>query len=356
VSPAPQAAGARATALDILYVGPHAGTCLQRSAALVELGHRLRFLADDPPSGALRRLLLRLGNRCGRPPDLAGTNRAIREAVCARRYDLLWIDKGRTIGRATLARVRRASPQTLIVNYSPDDMSNPDNQSFQYRAALPAYDLLVTTKSYNVAELRACGAREVLFVDNAYDPRLHRPLELSAEERARFAADVGFVGWFERERAELMQRLAAAGIRVTVWGADWGRWRASYPDLVLREEYLDGLDYAKAINATRINLGFLRKVNRDLQTTRSVEIPACRAFLLAERTDEHRRLFREGQEAEFFSTFDELRDKCRHYLAHEDGRRRIAGRGYERCLRDGYSNAARLGHVLERIRELGARR
>ena len=66
----------------------------------------------------------------------------------------------------------------------------------------------MTTKSFNVAELPALGARGVFFVDNAFDPETHRPLVLDEAERRRFAADVGFVGTFERERADTMLELA----------------------------------------------------------------------------------------------------------------------------------------------------
>ncbi len=121
------------------------------------------------------------------------------------------------------------------------------------------------------------------------------------------------------------------------------------PNLTLHDVWLDDLDYPKSLNATRINLGFLRKANRDLQTTRSVEIPACRAFLLAERTDEHLGLFTEGVEAEFFDGPEELLAKCRHYLAHDDERRRVAEAGFARCIRDGYDNEGRLRRVLDHL-------
>jgi hypothetical protein len=336
-------------ARSILYVGVGDGTCRQRAEALRQLGHDVRHVRAGHPSGGWRFQAWRVGNKLGRPPDLIGANRNLLAELAREPADVVWIDKGREIAPRTLARARELAPAARLVHYSPDDQMNPGNQSTAWRAGVPLYDLHVTTKSYNVAELRALGARDVLFVDNAYDPATHRPIDLSPDDRRRYGADVGFVGQYERERAETMDRLAGEGIDVRVWGPSWDGFRPRSPRLVAHDTMLGGLEYAKAINAAKINLGFLRKVNRDLQTTRSIEIPACGGFLLAERTDEHLRLFEEGREAEFFSDFDELLRKCRHYLAHDDERARIAAAGRARCLAGGYSNAERLRAVLAHL-------
>jgi spore maturation protein CgeB len=192
------------------------------------------------------------------------------------------------------------------------------------------------------------GAKDVLFVDNAFDPATHRPIALSPRDRQRHAADVGFVGAYEEERADAMYRLAEAGIPVTVRGPDWRRFRRSHRLLRVHETFLEDDAYPRAVCATKINLGFLRKMNRDLQTTRSVEIPACRAFLLAERTSEHERLFEEGKQAEYFASFDELLAKCRHYLAHDDERREIAEAGYRRAHAS-YTTTHLVTAILERL-------
>jgi hypothetical protein len=345
-----------APARSILYVGVAGGTCQHRANALARLGHRVHRVIADLPRG-WRRQLYRVANKLGRPPDFLGANRALVAAVGDAPADLLvWADKPILIRARTLRELRVRHPGIQIVSYSPDDMLNPDNQSAWYRAAIPLYDLHVTTKSYNVTELRALGAREVMFVDNAYEPPVHRPLELTPAERARYGADVSFVGGYERERAETMLALAAAGIDVHVWGYHWDRLRRRHPALHVHDEFLDELEFSKCINATRINLGFLRKVNRDLQTTRSIEIPACGAFLLAERTDEHRRLFDEGREAAFFSSFDELLERCRWYLEHEDERARVAAAGRQRCVDGDYSNEGRLRPVLERLHDAAGAR
>jgi len=71
--------------------------------------------------------------------------------------------------------------------------------------------------------------------------------------------------------------------------------------------------------------------------------------MLAERTSEHLTMFQEGEEAEFFDSSQELLSKCRAYLADGRSRQTIADRGYQRCLRDGYSNEARLATILPRL-------
>jgi spore maturation protein CgeB len=341
--------------LAILYVGASSGTSLQRARALSELGHEVVHIPSNVPHAwrLPQRIdpiynLYRVANRIRPHPDFHGANLRALWAAGKRNFDLVWIDKGLAIGPATLDRLRALLPRARFVSYSPDDMLNPGNQSPRYLESIGRYDVHITTKSYNVPELVQIGAKEVVFVDNAFDPATHRPIQLSREEAARFAAQVGFVGWFEEERADWIYRLAVAGIPVTVRGPDWARFKKSHPLLQVFDTFVGDDEYARILSATKINLGFLRKINRDLQTTRSVEIPACRAFMLGERTGEHLRLFEEGKEAEFFASFEELLAKCRYYLSHDLERRRIAAAGYRRC-HAGYSNQQRLSGILAHL-------
>lgn len=335
--------------LRILYVGLSEGTSAHRAGALRSLGHEVIHVASDPSKGVLSRHVFRVGHRLGMNLDLVGTNRRILEALERRSFDLVWVDKGLTIAPETLRRAREQRPGLIAVSYSPDDMFAKDLQSSRYLACMNLYDRHVTTKSYNVDELPTLGARDVIFVDNAYEPEFHRPMRLDREDTLRYGARVGFVGTYEEDRAQTMLALARDDVSIRIWGYGWNRLRESHPNLEIRPEQVGGLEYAKAINATEINLGFLRKAYRDLQTTRSIEIPACGAFMLAERTEEHRRLFVEGEEAEFFATYDELLEKIRFYLEHPKERALVAAAGRQRCLTGGYDNAARLAGVLDEI-------
>ena len=98
-------------------------------------------------------------------------------------------------------------------------------------------------------------------------------------------------------------------------------------------------------------LGLLYRENRDLQTSRSFEIPACGGFMLAERTEEHRMYFEEDKEAAYFDSFDELISKLRFYISHESVRLRIARAGYQRCLDSPYRYTDRARFALDLVRE-----
>jgi spore maturation protein CgeB len=217
--------------------------------------------------------------------------------------------------------------------------------------------LHVTTKSFNIRELNGRGARAVIFVNNAYSAETHRPIKTGPEERITLGGDVGFIGAFEKDRAQSLHFLASHGVHVRIWGSGWRRWaeRNGHPNMVVEERHVWGEEYAKALCSFDINLGFLRRLNRDLQTTRSVEIPACGGFMLAERTAEHLGLFTEGIEAEFFSSKEELLEKCCYYLANREARDRIAAAGRERCIRSGYSYERQVEAVLDRLRGLRTR-
>jgi spore maturation protein CgeB len=343
----------------ILFVGPlvEGSTTLQRCLTFRRLGHEVLAVNELPAPWSKVALTIpyRAFQRLGGPHDLAGVNRQLRAVDTGFAPHLVWIEKGLTVEAATLCALHERWPQTAILNYSGDDMFNPRNQSRQWHAGLRLYDLYVTTKRHNVLELEEAGARDVFHVDKAFDPLVHRPMPVTPAVRARFGGDVGFVGWPEAARAASMLHLARHGVPVRIWGP-WTRLRLSHPDLHVEGRPLWSDDYASALSAFRINLCFLRKANRDRHTTRSVEIPACGGFMLAERTEEHLALFEEDREAVYFSSDDELLDKVRWYLAHEDDRARIARAGRQRCWTGGYTYERRLEQVLAHLAARGAQR
>jgi len=66
--------------------------------------------------------------------------------------------------------------------------------------------------------------------------------------------------------------------------------------------------------------------------------------------------FREGIEAEFFSSAEEAADKIRFFLREDNARKVIAAGGRESCVRNGYSYHGRMRQYMVVIEELLAAR
>ena len=328
-----------------------------RARLLRDAGHEVRCASHTPIGGNTRGFVPlsfwdKVAIKLGRYPDPCRINDWITSNAREFAPDLVWIEKGNMIRPSTLRRLRETLPKVRIAFYSEDDMFLAHNHSRDFVAGIKMYDVIFSTKKPNANpdELPAMGARRVEIVDKAFDPKQHFPVEVTDAERAELGADVGFVGTFEQDRAETMFWLAGQGVRVRIFGNGWERFGKSHENFQVENRAVvnteEELRFTRTICATKINLGFLRKLNRDTQTDRTMEIPACGGFMLAERSDDHLRLFEEGVEAAFFDSREELLAQVRKYLSDEPLRLKIAEAGHRRCLQSGYSDALRLEKML----------
>lgn len=281
------------------------------------------------------------------PRDTAQLNKKIRERVLEFQPDLVFIVKGVTVKPSTLQFIQRNGSKS--VSWTNDDMYAWHNRSWWYTRGLKYYSLVVTQKSYNCNpdELPSLGAK-TFFQNKAFEPTIHGPVEdCNAFETTH---DVVFVGAKEQDRLEHLLYLAENGIQIHIYGWVVKESQPLHQNIIVHDRFLFENEFCAALGCSKIALNFLRKINRDVQTSRSIEIPACGGFMLAERTDEHEGLFKEGKEAEYFGSKEELLYKVQYYLKHDDERLRIAKAGYERCFNSDYTFKNRM---LEILKELG---
>jgi spore maturation protein CgeB len=264
--------------------------------------------------------------------------------------DLIIIMKGLFLGADDVSALKRTGAWVTNLNHDDFFSASPSNWSVLQRSAIPAYDHIFVTKHVNVQEVQARGGR-ASFLAFAYHPTIHRPVDITAAERAALAADVLFVGTWAPERGPFFERLARTlSARVAIFGTHWERLPEDSPARrFVRWQPLMGDDMAKAIGASKVCLGLLRKGNRDDHTQRSFEIPACGGLLLAERTHRHQAIFREGVEAEFFDVDngDELVSKLRALLDDDDRREAIRVAGRLSVQRNHHTYTDRLQQILD---------
>ena len=341
------------TALSVLFVGQTVvgSRTIQRINALRRLGHIVDVVStnatgssyEDKPS-----LITRLRYRLRIPKDSVAAGKRILEKNIHTSYNILWLERAVEIDPGILKSVKKINPKIFLIWYAEDDMNNPLHRTRQVEAAIPIYDLWVTTKSFNTLpeEIPSFGGKNILFVNNSYDEILHRPISVSKQDEREFGADISFVGTYERDRAQRLTYLAQKGISVRVWGNGWLKLRDKFPGLIIEGRAIYDREYVKVICASKINLCFLRKKNRDLQTCRSIEIPACGGFMLHERNEEITSLFAENKEAVYFSSDLELLEKCNKWGSNELRRSDIANQGHTRVTIGSFSHAKCLKKIL----------
>lgn len=332
--------------LSVLYFGPASGTCLDRANALRRLGHHveqidLRRLL--PQTQWVDRVTWRLGGHLLNPWVMRG----LRPLLEGKRFDLCHVDGGEWVTPSVVNLLRHHVSR--IVSYSIDDpFGTRDGARFKaFRKSLPYFDLNAVVREENLAEAHAFKARAAIRIFRSADELSHAPRLLTREDRLKWDSEVLFLGTWFPERGPFMVDLLRNNVPLTLRGAHWHK----APEWPLLKAHwkggsIGGDDYAKAIQCAKVNIGLLSKANRDLHTTRSLEIPALRSLLCAERTTEHLAMYIEGQEALFWSDAQECAKVCHFALSDDPRREAIAKAGHQRVKKNGHYNEMVLSSIL----------
>jgi glycosyltransferase involved in cell wall biosynthesis len=324
--------------------------------AFRRMGHSVFVL---PPEnyipGMWRRTPLRAFRRLAEPILVREYTEAIVDEARRLRPHLFFVFKGRYVHPDAIRGVRRLG--AVAVNFYPDVSFRAHGDLIPQ--ALPEYDWVFTTKRFGLADMaEQLGIETASFLPHGYDPEVHAPWPLTDEDLAAYACDVSFIGTWSPKKQALLERLAAErpDIHMRVWGSQWGPARASLGERIEGRHVL-GVEYAKALRASKINLGILSEARvgssaGDAITSRTFHIPATGAFMLHERTDEFLDYFREGEECGCFGDADELVERAAFYLAHDEAREAAARAGLERSRASRYAIDSRAEAVLKRAEQL----
>lgn len=329
---------------------PQLGSTFARS--LRSLGHEVFFVDEDCAYTVLdkrpaRRILAPLLR--GRPSGRGLLRRRLVRACKNFKPDLLLAIKGAALDAELLQEIR-ARTASLLVMYSTDHPFNANVCPPGYVAALKYWDVIATPRSSTIPQIRAHCSGDVFHLPFGYDTCLHHPESPASDsERAGYSSDVLFAGGCDRDRIPFLHPLAELdGLDVHYYGGYY-----QFTAALRRRDhgYASGRLYRLALSLTKVALCLVRRANCDGHVMRTFETPACGAFMLAERTDEHMSLFEEDREAAFFSSPEELLDKAQFYIRHDSARASIARNGYHRVVSQPNTYSDRLSVLLDRIRK-----
>ena len=258
-----------------------------------------------------------------------------------------------------------------VVNF----FCNNVHQFHLVRRTARCFDLCLVPEQGALGRYRRAGANP-LYWPMAAHPEAYPAFEGPAD------LDVTFAGQRYGDRTTLMLALLEAGIGAHAFGQGWEsslafasgaaeargplaaalrlgrdalRGRQPWVALADREAWrrlrarhadalhgpVDDEAYVRLFSRSRINLGFLvlgdtHRTFRPLRQVRlrEFEAPMAGGFYLTGWLPELEGLYALGREIEAYRSREELVDKCRFYLAHDEARERVRRAGYERAHRD----------------------
>jgi hypothetical protein len=209
-------------------------------------------------------------------------------------------------------------------------------------ARLRRFDLVLTSFPHYVERFRALGVDSEYF-RIGFDDRILDDLgDVGARHEIVF---VGALNRLRHRRGSTTFDRAARRLPLELWGHDLRGWP---PWSRLRRRYRGqawGLDMYRLLRGARITLNrHIAEAEGHANNMRLFEATGVGSLLLTDEGSNLAELFEPGREVVTYGDVDELVEKARHYLAHEDERSAVAAAGQARTLRD---------HTYEiRMREL----
>ncbi|MBE2223379.1 MAG: glycosyltransferase [Anaerolineae bacterium] len=228
-----------------------------------------------------------------------------------------------------------------------DDPFNPVHDAAWFKQALRQYDYIFTPRRSNLSQLKSITNATISYLPFAYNPSVHYPASIPVDER-QMGSDILFAGGADSDRLPWINAFIKANMSVKLYGGYWEKYDNTRP---YAHGHADLELLRHLVPTSKINLGLVRRANRDGHVMRSFEVPAMGGMFLAEDTEEHRDLFgTEGETVLYFSDYEEAVVQAKWLLARLDERQRLATAVYQHITNGKHTYADRLQTILDTIR------
>ena len=333
--------------MKVLYIGQYTlgTTSRMRGEALKAIIKPTIFEVIDAniPFFKTHRLLRSFGFRHKKGALINNINKYIVAALNDETYDLIWVDKAVFLTPKTTALLR--SRASKLVHFTPDPAFT-FHKSRLFLKSLSYYDFLVTTKSYELEHYyKYIKTEKVLYATQGFDAKLHKPSKHPFSKKEGFV----FIGHYEDQRGEVLEKLLQNDIKITLAGIKWHQFAKKHqnnPNLIYLGDGVYGEDYVKTLQKAKMAWGALSKWVPELHTTRTFEIPACGTALVTERNLETQSFFKDD-EAIFYTNENDLIEKITFFMNNDKPLEVLTKKGASRAVTSAYDYNAILKTILD---------
>ncbi len=210
-----------------------------------------------------------------------------------------------------------------------------------------AHDLFFTMAQGLVPRFHAAGVRNIEWLPEGMEPCIYQYDSLSDLDRKLFTCDVTLVGKLESdnpahmERWKLVKHVVDGGFNIKWWGPRLNRKIGTFVlGLLLSKvsrayggRFVWNETYAKAVHLSKVFIAREAYPHIRLSmSSRAFTALGLGAFYLTYPTAGMDELFEPGVELDIFRTPDEMVEKIRYYLQHDEERTAIAAAARQKVL------------------------
>lgn len=214
------------------------------------------------------------------------------------------------------------------------------------------FDFFTTPDFYGEYKYREIGLPNAIYFPFGCNEKISRNLGIPKKY------DVSFVGGWHPYREWLIKKIKKAGIKVEVFGYGW-------PNSEIDQEGM-----IRVFNESRINLNLtnssswdvrylassLRAIKSSLRSKKTIEqlkarifeVNGCNTFQLSYFVEGLANCYEIDKEIAVYADVNDLIDKIKFYLAHDELRESIAQAAYSRTIRN-HTFAQRFNVVFQRM-------
>jgi len=279
-------------------------------------------------------------------------NKELLETVQKEKPDLCFFFLFRDeIKKQTIKKIKE-NTNSKTFNWFADDHFRFCNFSKYYA---PLFNWVSTTDSQAVKRYHKMGYKNVIKTQWACNHYLYKPFNLEK------IYDVSFIGQPHSNRKKVVNQIKKAGINIKCWGQGWENGRVSQDEMIkIFSQSKINLNLTKSsgnINLKALaSIFFKRELNNSLKSInpkywfnnfqsilnkkreqikgRNFEIPGSGGFLLTSDADNLIDYYKNGQEIVIYKNINDMIDKIKYYLSHNEEREVIAQAGYERTIKE----------------------
>lgn len=293
--------------------------------------------------GKKNSLMLRAEKKLAWGPHVSGMNRNFIRELRLFQPELVFAYSSRFLDKKSVDEIKNLGCTLFVYNNdNPFADYYPGYFWRRYLYLAERADVGFAYRTKNIEDYQKIGCKRVFLLRSYYidsknyfikNPEIDVP-------------DVVFLGHYEKDgREEYIKALADNGIKVGITERTWEYFEKDNPLVVKLPD--SHTRYNEILNACKIAIVFLSKINNDTYTRRCFEIPATKTLMVAPYTEDLASLFEEGKEIIFYRNKQDFVKKISYYLAHENERKKIAEAGYKRLLFDGNEVKDRIQYIMQ---------